>query len=93
MQAHVCISFFLSQPITFQRRMIIKLGKEAEVMQLEEMMMWVKDNAASGITTGIENMEHSPSATDHYYYDLQGRRVEHPTKGLYIVNGRKVVVE
>jgi len=67
--------------------------EEAEVMQLEEMLMLVKDNAASGITTGIENMEHSPSAIDHYYYDLQGRRVEHPTKGLYIVNGRKVVVE
>lgn len=66
--------------------------EEAEVMQLEEMMMWVKDNAASGITTGIENMEHSPSATDQYY-DLQGRRVAHPTKGLYIVNGRKVVVK
>ena len=67
--------------------------EEAEVMQLEEMLMLVKDNAASGITTGIENMEHSPSAIDHYYYDLQGRRVEHPTKGLYIVNGRKVVIE
>lgn len=66
--------------------------EEAEVMQLEEMLMLVKDNAASGITTGIENMEHSPSATDQYY-DLQGRRVAHPTKGLYIVNGRKVVVE
>ena len=24
-------------------------------------------------------------------YDLQGRRVEHPTKGLYIVNGKKVI--
>jgi hypothetical protein len=67
--------------------------EEAELMQLEEMLMLVKDNAASGITTGIENMEHSPSAIDHYYYDLQGRRVAHPTKGLYIVNGRKVVVE
>ena len=26
-------------------------------------------------------------------YDLQGRRVENPTKGLYIVNGRKVVIK
>jgi hypothetical protein len=25
-------------------------------------------------------------------YDLQGRRIAQPTKGLYIVNGRKVVV-
>jgi hypothetical protein len=26
------------------------------------------------------------------YYDLQGRPVKHPTKGLYIVNGRKVIL-
>ena len=26
------------------------------------------------------------------YYDLSGRRVEHPTKGVYIVNGKKVVI-
>ena len=26
-------------------------------------------------------------------YDLQGRRVENPTKGLYIVNGKKVVIK
>ena len=26
-------------------------------------------------------------------YDLQGRRVNTPTKGVYIVNGRKVVVK
>ena len=27
------------------------------------------------------------------YYDLSGRRVEHPTKGLYILNGKKVVIK
>ncbi len=27
------------------------------------------------------------------YYDLQGRKVAHPTKGLYIVNGKKVVIK
>ena len=27
------------------------------------------------------------------YYDLQGRRVAQPTKGLYIVNGKKVVIK
>lgn len=26
------------------------------------------------------------------YYDLQGRRVKNPTKGLYILNGRKVIL-
>ncbi len=29
---------------------------------------------------------------DGRYYDLQGRRVDNPSHGLYIVNGRKVVV-
>ena len=32
-------------------------------------------------------------ATSSEFFDLQGRRVAHPTKGLYIVNGRKVVVK
>ena len=27
------------------------------------------------------------------YYDLQGRRVAQPTKGVFIVNGKKVVVK
>jgi hypothetical protein len=28
--------------------------------------------------------------TDGYYYNLNGQRVEHPTKGIYIVDGKKV---
>ena len=74
-------------------RFEITANAGSDYMQLEEMMMWVKDKAASGVATGIESIDHSPLSIDHYYYDLQGRRVEHPTKGLYIVNGRKVVVE
>ena len=74
-------------------RFEITANAGSDYMQLEEMMMWVKDNAASGVATGIESIDHSPLSIDHHYYDLQGRRVAHPTKGLYIVNGRKVVVE
>ena len=50
--------------------------------------------AGDNETTGIEAMdiEHSTSNIEHYY-DLQGRRVAQPTKGLYIVNGKKVVVK
>jgi hypothetical protein len=46
-----------------------------------------------GGTTGIEAIEHSPLNIEHSVYDLQGRRVAQPTKGLYIVNGKKVVVK
>ena len=42
-------------------------------------------------TTAIENIQRS-TLNAQQYYDLSGRRVEHPTKGLYIVNGKKVLV-
>ena len=47
-----------------------------------------------GGTTGIETIENSQKSTDNgVYYDLQGRRVENPTRGIYIVNGKKVVIK
>lgn len=42
--------------------------------------------------TDIESTHHSPLTTDQYY-DLQGRRVEKPQRGLYIQNGKKVIVK
>ena len=35
----------------------------------------------------------SNKAFDNSIYDIQGRKVENPTKGIYIVNGKKVVVK
>jgi len=41
------------------------------------------------ISTQVSTMDEGSSCT----YDLQGRRVTNPSKGLYIVNGRKVVIK
>ena len=41
--------------------------------------------------TAIKNIK--VGTEDNVYYDLQGRRVLYPTKGLYIVNGKKVIVK
>jgi hypothetical protein len=43
-------------------------------------------------TTGIEDINRE-TITNNRYYDLQGRRVSQPTKGLYIVNGKKFVIK
>lgn len=43
-------------------------------------------------TTGIKAVETSPVYAGKYY-DLQGRQVVTPAKGLYIVNGKKVVIK
>lgn len=41
------------------------------------------------ITDGIQKL--NSKKTDNVIYDLQGRRISKPTKGIYIVNGKKVV--
>ena len=42
--------------------------------------------------TGINSIENGKLTIDNYY-DLSGRRVVKPTKGLYIVNGKKVFIK
>ena len=44
-------------------------------------------------TTGIEMPTAEVIDADGVVYDLQGRRVAQPTKGLYIVNGKKVIIK
>ena len=43
-------------------------------------------------TTGIEGVSVNENFENGEVYDLQGRRVVNPTKGLYIVNGKKVFI-
>ena len=44
--------------------------------------------------SAVESLESTNSSQQTtVIYDLQGRRVENPTKGIYIVNGKKVVVK
>ena len=43
--------------------------------------------------TGLKTIDNGQLTIDNAVYDLQGRKVIAPTKGLYIVNGKKVVVK
>lgn len=45
-----------------------------------------------GDVTGIETVIRIP-LTNNRYYDLQGREVKNPRKGVYILNGKKVFVK
>ncbi len=46
-----------------------------------------------GEATGISSMQNSQFTMSNEVYDLQGRRVAQPTKGLYIVNGKKMIMK
>lgn len=41
--------------------------------------------------TAVHDVQQHKTPANNNYYDLQGRRVEMPKKGLYIVNGKKVI--
>lgn len=43
-------------------------------------------------TTGIKQVESNKQSVEGYY-NLAGQRVAQPTKGLYIVNGKKVIIK
>ena len=47
---------------------------------------------SQGGTTSIESSELNAQGAQ-LIYDLQGRRVLNPTKGMYIVNGKKMVIK
>lgn len=51
-----------------------------------------RDFIGIGDASSISNVKVNTNL-DGNYYDLQGRQVAQPTKGLYIVNGKKVFVK
>ena len=65
--------------------------KLASAMSAREFVMDFGD----GETTGIQLIENAPRVNENTNtYDLQGRKVAQPTqKGIYIQNGKKVVVK
>jgi arabinogalactan endo-1,4-beta-galactosidase len=55
---------------------------------LYELKNFINDPAGIEQITNTHHL--SPNTS---YYDLQGRKVAQPKQGLYIVNGKKVVVK
>ena len=73
-----------------------KGGSDANIKSFRAYLTAVDEAAREisfeGDVTGIENLTPALSQGEGAWYDLQGRRIAQPTKGLYIVNGRKVIV-
>lgn len=70
---------------------VIVYDKEGNPVDLRGKRQTVSVRLIDG-ATGIE----APAASateDEVIFDLQGRRVENPSKGLYIVNGKKVYLK
>jgi hypothetical protein len=48
---------------------------------------------AATTATGIENVSAAKPVVDGAIYNLNGQKVNNATKGVYIINGRKVVIK
>ena len=48
-------------------------------------------NFLNGVPSSISNIENKD--VDNNYYDLAGRKVAKPTKGIYVKNNKKVIVK
>ena len=50
------------------------------------------DDQTTGISDALRLNDKGQMTNDNFY-DLQGRKIENPTKGLYIHNGKKVIIK
>lgn len=77
----------------------VKVKKDVTIPSGKPYLVIPANNAREFIgfgedeTTAIRGMENEELIMENSYFDLQGRRVAQPAKGLYIVNGKKVVVK
>ena len=53
----------------------------------------IKAKMATDTATAIERIKADDAYGRDYIFDLQGRRVNKTSKGIYIQNGRKFVVK
>jgi len=69
----------------------VQSGDNGYVQNTTKAAQWMLIPIGRFDVTGIEPVEHA-TATG-VYYDLMGRPVEHPTPGIYILDGRKVILK
>lgn len=60
--------------------------------QFAKMALVFDDLADGNETTGIKELE-TKKVNNNKYYNLQGIEVAHPVKGIYIHNGKKIIVK
>lgn len=60
--------------------------------QLAKMALVFDDLVDGNETTGIKELE-TKKMNNNKYYNLQGIEIAHPVKGIYIHNGKKIIVK
>jgi len=84
------ISLETIQKITFENGSVVVAtsnGNETFTQSQMEKMYF------SAEATAVQSVKAETETKESAIYDLSGRRVENPSKGLYIVNGKKMLIK
>ena len=87
------VLFYGSNSWSYTRLGRMEYSSQAELesfLKAGQGNVTVKLSLSSG-ATAINSMR-STNAEEGAYYSLNGQRVEHPTKGMFIRNGKKVII-
>lgn len=74
---------------------ILDQSQDNDTKLFSKSMVWFEgiDAPMDNETTGISELKNHVSNTDAAYYTLQGVKVAKPVKGIYIYQGKKVMVK
>ena len=74
---------------------ILDQSQDNDTNRFSKSMVWFEgiDAPMDNETTGISELKNHVSNTDAAYYTLQGVKVAKPVKGIYIHQGKKVIVK
>lgn len=74
---------------------ILDQNQDNDTNRFSKSMVWFEgiDAPMDNETTGISELNNHVSNTDAAYYTLQGVKVAKPVKGIYIHQGKKVIVK
>lgn len=88
---------YLMLPLTVMKGngQILDQNKDNDTKAFAKSMVWFEgiDAPMDNETTGISELKNHVSNTDAAYYTLQGVKVAKPVKGIYIHQGKKVIVK
>lgn len=88
---------YLMLPLTVMKGngQILDQSQDNDTKLFSKSMVWFEgiDAPMDNETTGISELKNHVSNTDAAYYTLQGVKVAKPVKGIYIHQGKKVIVK
>lgn len=89
------VGFFIPQTMSDEMNTFTAKANKA-YLKLEgtvNVQMLSIRQGTGGDETVVENRLTDSQTEEKVYYDLTGRRVDNPGRGIYIVNGKKVVIK